>query len=88
MPVGQYRSNPCQPPLRMVSVLWQGVWSRYLTNVLTPQALSARQVGEVSRRRWRIKAALALTTRRLDVADVWTGSTPAVPWPSDATLMF
>lgn len=24
--VGQYRSNPCQHPLRMVSVLWQGTW--------------------------------------------------------------
>jgi Transposase DDE domain len=44
--VGQYRSNPCQHPLRMVSVLWQGVWYRYLTNVLNPQALSARQVCE------------------------------------------
>jgi hypothetical protein len=26
--VGQYRSNPCQHPLRMVSVQWQGVWYR------------------------------------------------------------
>jgi hypothetical protein len=24
--VGQYRSPPCTPPLRLVSVLWQGVW--------------------------------------------------------------
>jgi hypothetical protein len=24
--VGQYRSNPCMHPLRMVSVLWQGAW--------------------------------------------------------------
>jgi hypothetical protein len=26
MEVGQYRSNPCQYPLRMVSVWWQGKW--------------------------------------------------------------
>ena len=32
--MGQYRSNPCQHPVRMVSVLWQGVWYRSLTNVL------------------------------------------------------
>jgi Transposase DDE domain len=32
--VGPYRSNPCTSPLRMVSVLWQGAWYRYLTNVL------------------------------------------------------
>jgi hypothetical protein len=42
--VGQYRSNPCQHPLRMVSVLWQGTWYRSLTNVLDPQVLSARHV--------------------------------------------
>jgi hypothetical protein len=78
--VGQYRSNPCQHPLRMVSVRWPGTWYRYLTNVLAPQALSARQVCELYRRRWRIEDAFALTKRLLDVAYVWTGSTHAVPW--------
>ena len=34
--VGQYRSNPCAYPLRMGSVLWQGMWYRYLTHVLDP----------------------------------------------------
>src|SRR5215475_10114098 len=37
--VGQYRSNPCTYPLRMVSVRWQGAWYRYVTNVLDPQVL-------------------------------------------------
>src|SRR5439155_116075 len=59
--VGQYRSNPCTHPLRMVSVLWQDTWYRYLTNVLDPQELSARQVCELYRRRWRIEDAFALT---------------------------
>jgi hypothetical protein len=86
--VGQYRSNPCQHPLRMVSVRWQGPWSRYLTNVLDPQVLSARQVCELYRRRWRMAAAFALTTRLLDVAYVWTGSSHAVQLQIDATLMF
>ena len=72
--VGQYRANPCQYPLRLVSVLWQGVWYRYLTNVLDAQALSARQVCELDRRRWRIEDAFALTKRLLDLAYVWTGS--------------
>jgi Transposase DDE domain len=26
--MGQYRSNPCRYPVRMVSVLWQGAWYR------------------------------------------------------------
>jgi hypothetical protein len=35
----------------MVSVRWQGTGSRDLPNVLAPQALSARQVCELYRRR-------------------------------------
>jgi hypothetical protein len=72
----------------MVSVLWQGAWSRYLTTVLDPQALSARQVCELYRRRWRIEDAFALTKRLLDLAYVWTGSTNAVQWQIYATLIF
>jgi DDE family transposase len=86
--VGQYRSNPCQFPLRMVSVLWQGVWYRYLTNVLDPQGLSARQVCELYRRRWRIEDAFLLTKRVLDLAYLWTGSTNAVQLQIYATLIF
>jgi hypothetical protein len=86
--VGQYRSNPCQYPLRMVSVWWQGAWYRYLTNVLDPQVLAARQVCELYRRRWRIEDAFALTKRLLDLAYVWTGSTNAVQWQLYATLVF
>ena len=86
--VGQYRSNPCKHPLRMVSVLWQGGGYRYLTNVLDPQGLSARQVCELYRRRWRIEDAFALTKRVLDLAYLWTGSTNAVQLQIYATLIF
>jgi Transposase DDE domain len=86
--LGQYRANPCRYPLRLVSVLWQGAWYRYLTNVLEPQRLSARQVCELYRRRWRIEDACALTKRLLDLAYVWTGSTNAVQLQISATLMF
>jgi hypothetical protein len=50
--------------------------------------LSARQVCEWYRRRWRLEDAFARTKRLVDVAYVWTGSTHAGPWPIDATLMF
>jgi hypothetical protein len=76
--VGLYRSTPCQHPLRRGSVLWQGTWYRYLTHVLDPQTLTARQVGERYRRRWRMAEAFAVTKRLLDLASVWTGSTHAV----------
>jgi hypothetical protein len=86
--VGQYRSNPCTYPLRMVAVWWQGTWYRYLTNVLDPHVLSARQVCELYRRRWRIEDAFALTKRLLDLAYWWTGSTNAVQLQLYATLLF
>jgi IS4 transposase len=86
--VGPYRSHPCTPPLRRVSVLWQGVWERSRTNVLDPQGWSARQVWERSRRRWRIEEAFALTTRVLDLASLWTGSTHAVQVQRYATRIF
>ena len=86
--VGQYRANPCQHPLRLVSVLWQGAWYRYLTNVLAPHRLSARQVCELYRQRWRIEDAFALTKRLLDLAYVWTGSRNAVQLQIYATLIF
>jgi hypothetical protein len=86
--MGQYRSTPCTYPLRMVSVLWQGVWYRYLTNVLEPRVLTARQVCELYRRRWRIEEAFALTKRLLDLAYVWTGSTNGVQLQIYATLIF
>ena len=86
--MGQYRSNPCQHPVRMVSVLWQGVWYRSLTNVLDPHVLSARQVCELYRRRGRIEEAFALTKRVLDLAYLWTGSTNAVQLQIYATLIF
>lgn len=86
--MGLYRSPPCTPPLRLGAVLGQGTWYRYLTNVLAPQPLSARQVCERYRRRWRIEEACALTKRGLDLASWWTGATHAGQWPLYATLMF
>ena len=86
--LGQYRSNPCRYPLRMGSVLWQGQWYRDLTNVLDPQLLSARQVCELYRRRWRIEAALLLTKRVLELAYLWTASPKGVQLQIYATLIF
>ena len=86
--LGQYRSNPCRHPLRMVSVLWQGQWYRYLTNVLDPQLLSARQVCELYRRRWRIEEAFLLTKRVLELAYLWTASPNGIQLQIYATLIF
>src|SRR5581483_4559444 len=61
--LGQYRSNPCEHRVRIVSVLWEGKWRRYVTNVLSVEVLSPRQVCELYQRRWRIEDAFLLTKR-------------------------
>jgi len=86
--LGQYRSNPCRHPLRMISVLWHGQWYRYLTNVLAPEDLSARQVCELYRRRWRIEDAFLLTKRVLELAYLWTASPNGIQLQIFATLIF
>jgi hypothetical protein len=69
--MGQYRSNPCRHQVRLVSVQWNQTWYHYLTNVLDTQVLSASQVCDLYRRRWRIEDAFCLTKRLLGLAYLW-----------------
>jgi hypothetical protein len=73
--LGQYRSNPCQYPLRLVSVLWGKTWYYYLTNVLDPEQLSPQQ-------------AFLLTKRLLGLAYFWVGGSNGVQIQIFATLIF
>jgi hypothetical protein len=86
--MGQYRSHPCRHPVRMVSVLWGTTWYRYLTNVLDPEQLSAQQVCDLYRRRWRIEDAFCLTKRLLGLAYVWVGDPNGVQLQIVATWIF
>lgn len=86
--MGAYRSNPCQYPVRMVSVLWGATWYYYLTNVLDPAQLSAQQVCDLYRRRWRIEDAFALTKRLLGLAYVWVGNRNGISIQIYATWIF
>ncbi len=81
-------SNPCQRPVRLVSVLWGSTWYYYLTNVLDPQKLSAQQVCELYRRRWRVEDAFLLTKRLLGLAYIWVGDTNGVQIQIFATWIF
>lgn len=76
--LGIYRSNPCRERGRLVSVLWGTTWYRYLTNVLTPDKLAAREVAALYRQRWRIEEAFLLTKRLLGLAYLWVGDTNGV----------
>jgi len=86
--LGQYRSNPCRHLLRQVSVLWNGQWYRYLTNVLDDKQLTAREVCELYRRRWRIEEAFLLTKRLLGLSYLWVGGKNGVEIQVYATWIF
>jgi hypothetical protein len=86
--LGVYRANPCRHPVRRVSVLWGTTWYHYLTNVLDPPLLSAREVCEVYRRRWRIEEAFLLTKRLLGLAYLWVGDRNGVEIQLYATWLF
>ena len=86
--VGQYRSHPCRHRVRLVSVLWGKTWYRYVTNVLDPKRLSAREVCELYRHRWRIEEAFLLTKRLLGLSYLWTASRNGVEIQVYATWLF
>lgn len=71
--LGAYRANPCRHRVRRVSVLWGTTWYHYLTHVLAPEMLSAREVCQVYRQRWRIEEAFLQTKRLLGRAYLWVG---------------
>jgi len=79
---------PVNTLLRLVSVLWGSTWYNYLTNVLDPQILSAQQVCELYRRRWRIEDAFLLTKRLLGLAEIWVGDSNGVQIQILATWIF
>jgi hypothetical protein len=56
--------------------------------VLAPEDLSARQVWELYRWRWRIEAAFLLTKRVLELASLWTASPNGIQLQLFATLIF
>jgi len=72
--VGLYDSNPCRHPLRRVEILVGTTRRVYVTNVLDPAVLSAADVVEVYRQRWRIEEAFLLTKRLLGLSYLWTGA--------------
>lgn len=71
--MGVYRSNPMNNMVRLVEVCWDGKWYSYITNVLDQDRLSAREVVQFYRSRWRIEEAFLLTKRLLGLSYLWVG---------------
>jgi Transposase DDE domain len=71
---GQYRSNPCRHPVRLVEIRTARGWYRYVTNVLDPAVLPAADIADLYARRWRIEDAFSLVKRLLGLSYLWTGA--------------
>ena len=71
---GQYHSNPCRHPVRLVELHTTQGWYRYITNVLDPTVLSASDVAQLYGARWRIEDAFSLVKRLLGLSYLWTGA--------------
>lgn len=71
---GQFRSNPCRHPVRLVEMRRGTRWYQYLTNGLDPTVLPAADVAELYERRWRIEDAFSLVKRLLGLSYLWTGA--------------
>jgi hypothetical protein len=84
---GQYRSNPCVHPVRLIEVCVGGTWHSYLTNVLDPSVLSPADVVDLYGRRWRIEEAFLLVKRLLGLAYLWNGSVNGIQLQLYATWL-
>jgi hypothetical protein len=67
-------SGPDRQQLRLIEVLYQGTWYRYLTNELDPLRLPAQYAVALYWQRWRIEDAYAIVKRLLGLAYFWVGS--------------
>lgn len=72
--LGQYRSNPCRHPVRLIERRTAQGWHRVITNVLDPALLPAPDVLTLYAERWRIEEAYALVKRLLGLSYLWTGA--------------
>lgn len=59
-----------------------------MTNVLDDERLSAKEVCELYRQRWRVEEAFLLTKRLLGLSYLWTSSRNAVEIQVYSTLLF
>jgi len=84
---GQFRSNPCRHPVRLVEIQTAQGWRQYLTNVLDPTILSAQEVAALYAQRWRIEEAFALVKRLLGLSYLWTGAANGIQMQVWATWL-
>jgi hypothetical protein len=66
--LGKYRADQASYPVRMIELLIDGTWYKYITNMLNPELLSAEQVWVLYAQRWSIEKSFAVVKRTLGMA--------------------
>jgi hypothetical protein len=64
--------------IRLISVLHNGTWQRYLTNALDPHVLPPEYAVALYYQRWRVEDGYAVVKRLLGLAYFWVGSANGV----------
>jgi hypothetical protein len=85
--LGAYRADRAAQPVRLLELFTAQGTHRYLTNVLDPRRLSAREVVELYRRRWDIETAFKLLKSHLNLFLIWSGQTNVVLLQVFATML-
>ena len=73
--------------VRLVEVIYNGKWYRYLRNELDTERLPTAYLVALDRQRWRIEDAYAIVKRLLAVAYFWCGAQNAVEMQVWATWL-
>jgi Transposase DDE domain len=74
--------------LRIIEVIVDCQWHRYVTSVLDPLILPPWVVADLYRRRWRIEDAFNVAKRLLNLSYLWTGSLNGIQLQIWATWLF
>jgi hypothetical protein len=70
--LGRYRTNQAGYAVRLIEIELEGVWYRYVTNVLDPAQLSVAEVVQLYARRWDIELAFKTLKVDLGVGLLWS----------------
>jgi hypothetical protein len=66
--LGKYRADRAAHPVRLVEIFVDGKWLGYITNVLEPSRIDAKQLWSLYCMRWTIEMAFATIKRALGMA--------------------
>jgi hypothetical protein len=72
--LGRYRADKAKHAVRLIELKHQGRTWRYISNVLDPELLSARDIAQLYARRWDIEMMFNLVKRYLNLHCMWSST--------------